>query len=306
MVVYDHLIEPGRLWNIERCAHRHTEWHAGGWREVRECARRAGSLIVTHLTPRALAASLWVSAAGGRVVYFSDGGVLSERDMDIGRRVIRLGWFRFCRHFVAGTPDARRLFVETYGVNPNLITSSYLCPLEVFRPSAQEKVFDVIVGGRDIFEKNNAFSIAVCAALGSTRPLRIGVFGDVGRSTSLAPLTRLPNVSVLEFGPVSPDRLADLFRASRVFLIPSLREPWGLTLHEALRCACAVVSSPNVTSAAYLAKYYPQLNVLPLEVSTWADRLARLLREEQEAPEMPLDPYDLDAAAKGLVAAVET
>lgn len=60
-----------------------------------------------------------------------------------------------------------------------------------------------------------------------------------------------PRIEVEDF--VQPEQLAERFRAARFFVLPSLKEPWGVVVHEAVLSGCALVLSDRIGSADDLA-----------------------------------------------------
>ena len=79
-----------------------------------------------------------------------------------------------------------------------------------------------------------------------------------------------PGIHVEEF--VQPAELAEIMREARCLVLPSLKERWGLVVHEAALSGCALALSSSVGAAADLAR--PQNAVLfapgkvkPMEVA---------------------------------------
>jgi glycosyltransferase involved in cell wall biosynthesis len=60
-----------------------------------------------------------------------------------------------------------------------------------------------------------------------------------------------PGIVVEEF--VQPERLSDIYRNARFFILPSSRESWGLVVHEAALSGCALLLSSKVGSIPDLA-----------------------------------------------------
>lgn len=60
-----------------------------------------------------------------------------------------------------------------------------------------------------------------------------------------------PQINVESF--VQPEELASRFHAARFFVLPSLKEAWGLVVHEATLCGCALLLSDAIGSADDLA-----------------------------------------------------
>ncbi len=61
----------------------------------------------------------------------------------------------------------------------------------------------------------------------------------------------LPGVIVDNF--VQPEQLPEIYHQARFFVLPSLEENWGLVVHEAVLCGCALVLSDVVGAAHDLA-----------------------------------------------------
>jgi glycosyltransferase involved in cell wall biosynthesis len=64
-----------------------------------------------------------------------------------------------------------------------------------------------------------------------------------------------PDRSMLELGPLAPERLRDVYAACQVLIVPSVptptfREPWGLVVNEAMNRSLAVIASDGVGAAA--------------------------------------------------------
>lgn len=60
-----------------------------------------------------------------------------------------------------------------------------------------------------------------------------------------------PRIIVEDF--VQPEQLAERYRQARFFVLPSLKEAWGLVVHEAALCGCALVLSDAIGSGDDLA-----------------------------------------------------
>jgi glycosyltransferase involved in cell wall biosynthesis len=60
-----------------------------------------------------------------------------------------------------------------------------------------------------------------------------------------------PRITIEDF--VQPEQLVDRFRAARFFVLPSLKEAWGLVVHEAALCGCGLILSHRIGSGDDLA-----------------------------------------------------
>lgn len=64
-------------------------------------------------------------------------------------------------------------------------------------------------------------------------------------------LPQHPNIKIEDF--VQPENLAEHYRNARFFILPSHIEAWGLVVHEAALCGCAMLLSTTIGSADDLA-----------------------------------------------------
>jgi glycosyltransferase involved in cell wall biosynthesis len=88
--------------------------------------------------------------------------------------------------------------------------------------------------------------------------------------------------SIVHQGFVQPPDLAYLLRQSRCLVLPSLEEHWGLVVHEAALCGCAVLLSDRVGAASDLGSGLNALSVRAgdqaglvdafNELSEWSDK----------------------------------
>ena len=76
------------------------------------------------------------------------------------------------------------------------------------------------------------------------------IIGDGYMKNSLQSYVKLKNLKNVKFIPFqNQKKLSELYQKSDVFIIPSLFEPWGLTVNEAMAAENAIISSSAVASA---------------------------------------------------------
>lgn len=106
----------------------------------------------------------------------------------------------------------------------------------------------------DFAADNSEWSLQICGA----GPLR-------------SQLPDHPRIEVSEF--LQPAQLADVFRNARCLVLPSLYEPWGLVVHEAVLSGCALALSQVVGAASDLATKSNSVLFQPGDVNAIADAL---------------------------------
>lgn len=110
-----------------------------------------------------------------------------------------------------------------------------------YKPS--EKVIAFIYVGRLSPEKNLVLLINVFNKLSQYR-LHI-----VGYGPQEEELKKLSNNNIIFHGAVDNKKLPEFYQASDVFVLPSIREPWGLVVEEALNNGLPVLVSNKVGCA---------------------------------------------------------
>ena len=209
--------------------------------------------------PRILIVSGWMSPqfnrfrdevrrSGGAVFAMSDGNVASKARTFL--RSIRFRLFlkgKYDGYFVPGLAG-RKLF-RAFGVpDDKIVTGMYAADDTLFHDGmplpAREK--RMIFVGRFRPIKNplrlcEAFIRAGCAAGGWT----LDLYGcGVLRARLEQFARRCPAIHVHDF--LQPELLAEEYRKARVFVLPSINEPWGLVVHEAALSGCVLWLSDKI------------------------------------------------------------
>ncbi|TFF68637.1 glycosyltransferase family 1 protein [Candidatus Thorarchaeota archaeon] len=156
--------------------------------------------------------------------------------------------------------------------------------LDVFRPLGLPKRWDIAFMGRmepmksvdlfpDIFQclvgRNPSLRI-VMTGEGSCREEMMGQFSEGGMDE---------NVEYL--GVVANDRVSRILDQSTVFLYPSRREPFGLSIVEAMACQLPVVTSNVFGPKEIVTDNRDGILVDPEDVDMIADALWRLLDDSE-------------------------
>jgi glycosyltransferase involved in cell wall biosynthesis len=126
-----------------------------------------------------------------------------------------------------------------------------------------------LYAGRLVDSKGIADLLAAHRALGAdATPLVVAGTGPLAREVAAA-----KNVVALGF--VQPGDLVDVFALAEATIVPSLEEPWGVVVNEALAVGCAVLASDAVGAAEDLIVPGENGSIYP---AGDRDALARALR----------------------------
>jgi glycosyltransferase involved in cell wall biosynthesis len=168
---------------------------------------------------------------------------------------LALRWFRFCKKgFVTyGHPEMREYLLK-FGYRESQMTSvpNAIDVTTVDRVPAQSKQFDIAWTGRVHAQKGIDDLVVTLKWLGERMPDFRAVI--VGKSKeALEPIIRDMGLTanVTFSGLVSEEEKFRLLKASRVFVMPSHYESWGIVVGEAVAAGTAVV--------AYELQCYPSV-----------------------------------------------
>lgn len=132
-------------------------------------------------------------------------------------------------------------------------------------------------------QKNASFFLDVIDALKPRLPdLRVRVVGKGELEDKL--VTRLKSAGVVfrHERSVPWHAMAEVYASARVFLLPSLSEPWGLVCDEAVQCGVPALVSSHVGAGDDVVVSGSNGYVLPLDVETWVERALTLATDERE------------------------
>ena len=209
-------------------------------------------LEICQKKPRAFFVSGWatplfnryrdeVHKDGGKVFALSDNNFIFSIEECI--KSIRFRCFvrsKYDGYFVPGLSGEKLL--RFYGVKKKLIAKGvYAADGSLFhdgKPLKQRPKRMIFVGR--LTEVKNV--LRLCAAFrmsqGAANGWTLDIYG-CGESRSL--LKDGDGISIHDF--LQPEGLAEEYRQSRVFILPSIKEHWGLVVHEAALSGCVLLLS---------------------------------------------------------------
>jgi glycosyltransferase involved in cell wall biosynthesis len=191
------------------------------------------------------------------------------------------------RHVVATSPSTARLLVADYAVSAERL--SIVRPgtdRVAARPRAGGPVVDLLAVGSVVPRKGYDMLVAALARIPALA-WRLVIVGDRERSPDTvrrldAEIARLALAGRITFvGAVAPRRLAELYAAADLFVLPSRFEGYGMAYAEAIAHGVPVVG----TQAGAIPDTVPAgagVLVPPDDVDALADILRRLIEEPCE------------------------
>ena len=321
---YGSKAEANRQWDLPAFEHDHVflngsvyEWagryihHAPDlWPAL--SAFKPDVVITTGFNPLHLAAFAYSTVNACRHIAMTDGTTSSEAGLSWAHGVVRRLVFSGSRTFIAASEGGRRLFRD-YGIDDARIHFSPLCANESVPwrlPIGPGRDIDLLFSGRLVPIKNADFAIKVASQVAQTlgRRVRIALLGDGPLETALRAQARAndSNMDVDFAGHVSQGDIPGWFARARVFVFPTLWDPWGVVANEACLAGVPVVVSPHAGVAGELVRDGINGFVLPLDLDTWSGAVTRLLTDGPLHQRMSLaarkavEPYSFKNAAAGI------
>ncbi len=173
-----------------------------------------------------------------------------------------------------------------------------------------ERRFDVMFSGRVVKVKNPAFFAQVCAGikarLGTCRVLVIGG-GDADLTAQMKEVFRQHDVSAEFAGFIPHAALPDYYAQSRLLLLPTSGDCWGVVINEAMVAGTPVITTEWTAAAGELVLHERNGCVLPLDVRAWVSAASELLSNDSkwqsfsQCARHTVKEFNYDRAAAGIL-----
>ena len=166
----------------------------------------------------------------------------------------------------------------------NIFIAPISVDLNFFRPVSTEKAIDVISVGRLVKQKNFSLLLEAIASLAEDFPkLRVKIVGEGPQKKHLNRLLDENNLGehVELVGAQSRARVRELLQKSKVFVLPSNYEGWGLAAVEAAGCGLPVVMT-DTGGASEIVKDGETGYIVPVDNGVkLEERLRELLKNSK-------------------------
>jgi len=241
------------------------------------------------------------------------------RDGDVGRLrewARRVFYNRFGDAFVGASRRTLEMFRHYNGrvqdaqcfLSHLVADNDYFAErLAVLKP---ERRFDVMFSGRIVKVKNPLFFAQVCAGikarLGVCRALVIGA-GDPDLTSQMKEIFKQQGVSAEFAGFINHADLPEHYAQSRLLLLPTSADCWGVVINEAMAAGTPVITTEWTAAAGELVLHERNGCVLPLDVQTWVSAANDLLSDHSkwesfsQCARVTVKEFNYDRAATGIL-----
>lgn len=175
-----------------------------------------------------------------------------------------------------------------------------------------ERRYDVMFSGRIVPVKNPEFFARVCAGirsrLGRCRVLIIGE-GDEALKAAMRAVFDAHGVDYDLAGFIPHDKLPEYYAQTKLLLLPTSGDCWGVVINEAMLAGGPVVTTDMTAAAGELVLDGQNGHVLPLNVEAWVQAIVELLEDAEKwerfsaIARSKVREFDFDRAAAGILEA---
>lgn len=254
---------------------------------------------------------------GTKVALLDDSWLGRDRGINSIQRLARYFVYNWFGDAFVGTSRQTLVMFKHYNkriINEQCFLSHLVADNEYFKKRLSNKIrerpFDVMFSGRIVGIKNPIFFAEVCgkikATLGQCRAL---IIGD-GEELLKAKMRQIfeENGVVYEFaGFITHESLPDYYGQSRILLLPTSADCWGVVINEAMLCGVPVITTNMTAAAGELVIDEENGYVLPLDSDLWAEKICYLLKNEEKYETFSrkarekVDNFNFDKAAQGII-----
>jgi len=273
---YQTRVVPGVSLPLSRARHTHLNFGIG--RALKELAPDV--LFVNGFYPSMLAGAAW-ARANGRTLALTIDGWRETMPVTAYHRLARPWLLRHCRAVVCCSEKGRAYF-RGQGVRDADLFVVPLVPAwdpPQSLPSFHDRPFHLLWCARINDDAKNAkFFEDVAIALGRILPgLKVRVVGSGAAGQRMLARLTAAGIEVRHDNYLPWQSIAEAYLQSRLLLLPSLLEPWGLVCNEAMQCGVPCLVSPHVGAGGELVFDRDNGYVCALDQQTWVDAARGLL-----------------------------
>ena len=280
---------------------------------------RAAVVFASIKDPSAWTALVLCRLLGTKIALLDDSWLGRDRDVGRLRRLARKFMYNSFGDAFVGTSLQTLEMFRHYNKriqNGQCFLSHLVADNDYFEERlsgsqpGRRRRYDVMFSGRVVKVKNPAFFAQVCAGikarLGSCRVLVIGG-GDAELKAQMTQIFEQHGVEAEFAGFIPHTDLPDYYAQSRLLLMPTSGDCWGVVLNEAMIASTPVITTGWTAAAAELVLHERNGYVLPLNLETWVAAACDLLSNDHKwqsfssSAQQSAKSFNYDRAAAGII-----
>jgi glycosyltransferase involved in cell wall biosynthesis len=250
-------------------------------------------------------------------VHMTDGTFVSEKNLNFVHRLLRRYVYAKSEAYIAASDGGYELFDSYHLLRERYFKSCLCIDNEAYSKTvdSNEKRFDLMTCGRLEMVKNPQFvlEVAVTVSRQLQRKIKVLFVGSGGMEKELKRMAALfPDLLDVTFNGHADQRdLPGLYASARIFLFPSVWDPWGVVVNEACAAGLPVIASPFAGASNELVRDEYNGFICELNINLWVKKTIILLTQPStydrfsENTRLAIAPYNFDDSANGVVLACQ-
>ncbi len=326
-LIYCSKIEPKRNWSLRKYSHKtlflnsktftfgeHSFYF--GFDVIKHLRSIEPEVIITtSLAFPMLLSFLYAYVNDIKHIYFTDATLVTEAKLSIIHKLLRRIIFSKSKAFI-GPSDASKELYKSYGISEASFFKSHLCvdnKKYLNGVSIKDRKYELLFVGQFIDRKCPDFFVSVVCRLAiKLGSCNVRIVGSGPLQETFIQKLKSTNANITFDGFVQQDKLPDIYRSSKLLLMPTKEDCWGVVANEALASGTPVVTNKEAGVAGELVIEKTSGRVLELNVSKWTEEIMKLLTNEELLQRMSDDGvsivsnYTFTNARKGIYDAIQS
>ena len=283
--------------------------------------KRPSIVVCFSLQPTIFLAFFVSKLIKSKIVILSDAWLGKDKNISLIQEIARKIAYNYFAHAFIGASKQTLLMFQHYNKNApaEAFFLSWLCAdNDYFRKYLEgqsiKKHYDIMFSGRIVDIKSPLFfadiAVRVRERLGNCRVLVIGD-GDDKIKNRMFKIFEENGIDYHFPGFIKHSRLPEYYSQSKLLLLPTSEDCWGVVINEAFVCGVPVITTNMTAAAGELVLDSKNGYVLPIDSDLWADKIATLLKNNEklhafsECARETVNKFNFEKAAEGIIAAIE-
>ena len=269
-------------------------------------------LIIMGFYPTMLYTYLWALFNRKKLIIFTDGTLSSESHLSIIHKLVRKIVFIKASSFIGPSNGAADLY-KSYNISLDKFFRTYLCVNNdlFFTLPLNEKKYDLMFSGQFIERKMPFFFIEVAKGIKlHYKKCKVLILGSGPLGDEMISLLNKYDIEYDFPGFIDQKELPLYYSKSKLFLFPTLNDPWGVVANEALASGLPVITCENAGVADDLVRDDFNGYILPLVAQLWIEKIITILDQPilyqtlSDNAVAHVKKYNFSNAAKGIIDAI--
>ncbi len=320
LVIYCAKLEPNRQWKFKYgnydkifladVSKGYIHNNIAIWRALNRSKPEV--IISTGFNPTMLYAFIWSILHRAKFIPFTDGTYDSEKKLSLIHGLVRKIVFFKSYAFIGAGNGSSQLY-QSYKIPNNKIFKSCLAiDNSLFKKSTSNKEYTLMFSGRLVEGKMPFFFVEVARKVKElTGNCNVLILGSGELANEIGAMLDGYKISYNMPGFIDQKQLPNFYPKSKLFLLPTKGDAWGIVANEAMAAGVPVITCEEAGVANDLVIDNINGYILPLNVDIWAEMIVKILSNDELYAEFAknaythVQKYNFKSAADGIIDAID-